>query len=64
MSAILKSPKKKPGRPKSGITRITPSLSLTVDAVKLAKRAAARNGMSLSGFVEQAIRKQLTGTEA
>lgn len=60
MSAIRKSPKKKPGRPKSGITRITPSLSLTVNAVKLARKTAARNGMSLSGFVEQAIRKQLT----
>jgi len=45
----------KPGRPASGITKVKPGLTIDRKIVARAKKAAFRQNMSLSAFVERSI---------
>ena len=48
--------KRQAGRPRTGNTKKNESVSLSIGLAKKVKKFAAQNGMSFSGFIEQAIR--------
>lgn len=53
-----------PGRPATGRTKAKPGLTIDKRLVAKAKKAAFRENMSLSAYVERAIANYLTGAEA
>lgn len=57
MSTLRISNRRKPGRPATGNTKARPSLSINKAVLKEARRQAAKQGVSLSLFIEQATRR-------
>ena len=55
--------KPKPGRPATGITKAKPGLTLDKRLVAKAKKAAFKQNLSLSAYVERAIADYFTKQE-
>jgi post-segregation antitoxin (ccd killing protein) len=53
---------RKRGRPATGITKSRPSLTIDELLMNQARRAAARDCMSVSAFVQRAIQQALTNS--
>ena len=51
----MSKPARPPGRPATGITKTKPGLTIDKKLVAKAKRAAFREGISFSQYVEKAI---------
>ena len=64
MSTTLTKTSKKRGRPRTGNTKRPFCLSINSDVLKTARRQAAKRGMSLSFYIESAVRSQTTNTGA
>ena len=58
------STKRKPGRPPLGIYKEKPSVLIAKDVMKQARKMAFDRRMTLSAFVEEALRNQTTNTGA
>ena len=56
--------KKPVGRPATGVTKTSPNLTIDKGVTKQARMAACAGGISLSAFVEEAIRSHLASVVA
>lgn len=59
MSAKQTKPKRRIGRPATGKTKVKPSITMDMKIEKLARKAAFSEGVSLSAWIERAVRENL-----
>lgn len=52
-------PKRKVGRPATGITKTKPSITMDKKIEKMARKAATLEGLSFSSWVERSVRESL-----
>lgn len=64
MSAKRVTQKRKVGRPATGITKTKPSITMDKRVEKLARKAAFSEGLSLSAWIERAVRENLAAVVA